>query len=58
MFKNGANCKSSFQTVEEERAERQEAVGDYLLVLRRILPDIVEMFSKVPAETPGKLNTR
>ncbi|MBW2106513.1 MAG: transposase family protein [Deltaproteobacteria bacterium] len=43
-----SNCKSSFQTVEEERAERQEAVGDYLLVLRRILPDIVEMFSKVP----------
>lgn len=42
-----SNCKSSFQTVEQERAERQEAVGDYLLVLRKILPDIVERFSKV-----------
>jgi len=43
-----SNGKSSFQTVEQERAARQEAMGDYLLVLRKILPDMVERFSKVP----------
>ena len=43
-----SNCKCPFQTVEEERAARQEAITDYLLVLRKILPDIVERFSKVP----------